>query len=571
MPEPETMPTTPPHFTSFNTSIEGYSLPERFTFPLCYEPDPLCQLAAQQLQEHLLIQAYWQHDFSSKKVSVQTNDLSVGGKMFGVLVVQNTIGELGFLSAFSGKLADKNVLPHFVPPVFDMLTNDGFFLAGTAPINQINQQIDQLESDEQYCKLQQQLRQTQLQADKEIEAYRQLMIEGRKNRKSQRLAIEPISSSTTKNEMLDSLAKQSIAEKNHFKRLKEEWDTRIATISKQLTEYKKIIETLKEQRKQLSNTLQQKLFAQYKFLNIKGEEKSLDEIFRATANPMPPAGAGECAAPKLLHYAFKNGLTPIAMAEFWWGASPKSEIRQHKKFYPACQSKCQPILAHMLEGIQLDDNPLLANPAEGKEIEIVYQDEAIVVVNKPAEFLSVPGVNIQDSVYYRLQQQFTDTEGPFVIHRLDMSTSGLLVFALTRRANKNLQKQFITRSVEKRYVALLEGELSHSEGDIQLPLRGDLDDRPRQLVCFEHGKAADTHWQLIEQKEGRSKVYLYPKTGRTHQLRVHCAHTLGLDMPIVGDDLYGTKAERLHLHAERLSFDHPYTKQRMTFTMSADF
>lgn len=565
------MPITPPHFTSFNTSIEEYSLPKRFTFPFCYEPNPLCQLAAQQLQEHLLTQVYWPHDFSSKKVSAQTNDLDVAGKMFGVLVVQNAIGKLGFLSAFSGKLADKNLLPRFVPPVFDMLTDDGFFLAGTAPINQINQQIDQLESDEPYCKLQQQLKQSQLQADKEIEAYRQLMIEGRKNRKSQRLAIEQISSATTKNEVLNALAKQSIAEKNHLKYLKHEWDTRSAAIKMHLDEYKKNIETLKEQRKQLSNTLQQKLFAQYKFLNIKGEEKSLDEIFRATANPTPPAGAGECAAPKLLHYAFKNGLTPIAMAEFWWGASPKSEIRQHKKFYPACQSKCQPILAHMLDGMQLDDNPLLANPAEGKEIEIVFQDDAIVVVNKPAEFLSVPGVNIQDSVFYRLQQQFTDVEGPFVIHRLDMSTSGLLVFALTRRANKSLQKQFITRGVEKRYVALLEGELSHSEGDIQLPLRGDLDDRPRQLVCFEHGKAADTHWQLIEQKEGRSKVYLYPKTGRTHQLRVHCAHTLGLGMPIVGDDLYGTKAQRLHLHAERLCFDHPYTKQRMTFTVNADF
>ncbi|WP_420911141.1 pseudouridine synthase [Vibrio aestuarianus] len=571
MPEPETMSITPSHFTRFNTSIEEYSLPERFTFPFCYEPHPLCRLAAQQLQEYLLTQAYWQHDFSSKKVSAQINHLSIGGKMFGVLVVQNTVGELGFLSAFSGKLADQNLLPHFVPPVFDMLTDDGFFLAGTTPINQINQQIARLENDEQYTKLQQQLIQTQQQADKEIEVHRLLMIEGRKNRKFQRLATEQILSATVRNEVLDSLAKQSVAEKNHLKYLKQEWGTRVTTIANQLTEHQKIIEVLKEQRKQLSNTLQQKLFAQYRFLNIKGEEKSLDAIFRPTANPTPPAGAGECAAPKLLHYAFKNGLTPIAMAEFWWGASPKSEIRQHKKFYPACQSKCQPILAHMLEGMQLDDNPLLANPAEGKEIEIIYQDEAIVVVNKPAEFLSVPGVSIQDSVYFRLQQQFTDAEGPFVIHRLDMSTSGLLVFALTRRANKSLQKQFITRGVEKRYVALLEGELSHSEGDIQLPLRGDLNDRPRQLVCFEHGKAADTRWQLIEQKEGRSKVYLYPKTGRTHQLRVHCAHTLGLNMPIVGDDLYGTKAERLHLHAERLSFEHPYTKQRMTFTVSADF
>lgn len=195
----------------------------------------------------------------------------------------------------------------------------------------------------------------------------------------------------------------------------------------------------------------------------------------------------------------------------------------------------------------------------------------MVVVNKPSGLLSVPGKTIKDSAYTRLQQRYPDVEGPFVIHRLDMATSGLLVFALTKRANKSLQKQFISRSVQKRYVAMLDGEVSQTSGQIDLPMRGDPDDRPRQLVCFEHGKPAETYWELIESRNGRSKLYLYPKTGRTHQLRVHCAHHLGLNLPMVGDGLYGQRADRLHLHAQRLEIEHPYSKQPMTFEAECEF
>ncbi|NAX00245.1 MULTISPECIES: RluA family pseudouridine synthase [unclassified Vibrio] len=565
------MPAPAPCFTAFKKPIEGYSLPERFTFPFCYEPHPLSELAASQLQQHLLNQQSWQHNFGLDNHGGLNQHPEAIGKMFGVLVVRKQSGELGYLSAFSGKLAEQNLLPHFVPPIFDMLTNDGFFLEGSVPINQINQQVEQLECDPQRALLQRQWATAHQQAQDELEAHRQLMIQGREQRKQQRILAEQSNDAQQLRETLDCLAKQSVAEKASLKQLKRKWDVNLNELQAQIDAFQEQIDALKEQRKNLSNTLQQRLFSHYRFLNQYGTEKSLGEIFRLTANPVPPAGSGECAAPKLLHYAFQHQMTPISLAEFWWGASPKSEIRQHKKFYPACQNKCQPILAHMLDGLKLDDNPLLHNPAQGKEIDIIYQDEAIVVVNKPAEFLSVPGVNIQDSVYTRLQQMFSSDEGLFVIHRLDMSTSGLLVFALTRRANKSLQKQFITRGVEKRYLALLAGELQQSHGDIRLPLRGDLDDRPRQLVCFEHGKPADTHWQLIECRDGFSKVYLYPKTGRTHQLRVHCAHVEGLNLPIVGDDLYGTKGARLHLHAESLSFDHPYTKQRMTFTVDAEF
>lgn len=242
-----------------------------------------------------------------------------------------------------------------------------------------------------------------------------------------------------------------------------------------------------------------------------------------------------------------------------------------KKFYPSCNSKCQPILGHMMQGLDVEPNPLEENWAEDKELEIIYQDDAMVVVNKPSGLLSVPGKTIKDSAYTRLQAMFPDVEGPFVIHRLDMATSGILVFALTKRANKSLQKQFMARGVQKRYMALLEGVLNAPEGEISLPMRGDPDDRPRQLVCFEHGKHAETYWQLIDVKDGRSKVYMYPKTGRTHQLRVHSAHHMGLNMPMVGDGLYGEKANRLHLHAEMLELDHPYSKERMVFKAECEF
>ncbi|MFV0576836.1 MAG: pseudouridine synthase [Vibrio sp.] len=553
-------------FTAFNANISEISLPKKFTFPFCYEPHPLSVLAAEQLQQHLTAQTDWQHDFAET------------GKMFGVLVVKNQQGEIGFISAFSGKVADSNHLPHFVPPVFDMLTEGSFFLEGTAPINAINQQIKQLESDPEIAALNQQIKECIQLSEIELEQHRLHMIEGRKSRKQQRLSAEETLSPIELKPFLADLAKQSVAEKTQQKQLKAHWAQQIEQTEKQLQLKVAEIDRLKQQRKELSSSLQTQLFSKYIFLNQAQEEKSLLNIFQATKNPIPPAGSGECAAPKLLHYAFQHQFTPICMAEFWWGESPKSEIRQHKKYYPACQNKCHPILTHMLDGICLDDNPLLKNHAEGKEIEIIYQDEAIIVINKPEEFLSVPGVNVKDSAFTRLQTLLADTpnvEGPFVLHRLDMSTSGLLVFALTKRANKSLQKQFITRGIEKRYVAVLDGKVEQQSGTITLPLRADLDDRPRQMVCFEHGKPAHTTWEWIENVKvngvDKSKVYLYPKTGRTHQLRVHCAHKNGLNMPILGDDLYGEVANRLHLHAQQLTFDHPYTKERMQFEVEPNF
>ena len=327
------------------------------------------------------------------------------------------------------------------------------------------------------------------------------------------------------------------------------------------------INAIKENRRVKSAELQQQLFENYAFLNQSGELKSLGKIF----NGNPPAGAGECAAPKLLHYAFQHELKPIAMAEFWWGQSPKSEVRKHQQFYPACTGKCEPILAHMLAGIELENNPFLVNSAEGKELEIVFEDDYLVVVNKPSEFLSVPGKQVVDSVYTRMKQQFPDATGPLVVHRLDMSTSGLLLIAKSSEIHKKLQSQFIKRQIKKRYVALLDGILNEDNGIINLPLRVDLDNRPNQIVCYEHGKNAETHWEVVSRINNRTLIYFYPITGRTHQLRVHAAHSLGLNAPIVGDDLYGNKANRLHLHAESITFQHPITKEKMTLSVPADF
>ena len=525
-----------------------------------------CVQAAKELQQHLATQNQWQHNFG---LNGETS--LVIGKMFGVLVVENARGELGYLAAFSGKLANRNLLPGFVPPVFDMLAEDSFFHQRQLEINLINQQLEKLESNPDIAKLNLALAAENEAEHQAVEAYRQEMIAGRKSRKQQRAAAEKKLSAADYNMLLAQLSRESVADKNRLKALKFYWQERVNLIRQQLTKLTDEISALKGKRKLLSASLQQELFQQYCFLNKDGKEKSLADIFRDTAYQTPPAGAGECAAPKLLHYCFKWQMKPVAMAEFWWGQSPKSEIRKHKNFYGACVGKCQPILGHMLQGIEMDENPLLSNPAVNKAVDILYQDDDMLVVNKPADLLSVPGKSITDSVYSRMKQLFPAATGPLIVHRLDMSTSGLMVIALNKKAHKNLQKQFIERSVKKRYQALLQGELPQESGTITLPLRTDYDDRPRQLVCREYGKPAETFWQVAERGHNSTKVYLYPKTGRTHQLRVHCAHPLGLNLPILGDDLYGDKGKRLHLHAQLLELAHPRTKEPMSFSVDAEF
>ncbi|WP_434931289.1 pseudouridine synthase [Shewanella sp. HL-SH5] len=562
-----------PCFILFNGSIAEHSLPESFTFPFYYQPHTLCIQAAEQLQQDLLDTNPWRHNFG---LDPENDRGMVIGKMFGVLIVKNQQDKLGFLAAFSGKLADQNILPPFVPPVFDMLTKDSFFSVENKQINDINQLIIQHETDPQLTRLVDLLADQQLHSENELAQLRSVIIESRKHRKDQReqadLALAQHNMTTEAFTSLSiELSRQSVQQKFKLAELKQHWAIKVDHTQQKVDTRQQQINQLKKQRKQLSNQLQKKLFNQYQFLNVLAESKDLNTIFHDAPNHLSPAGAGECAAPKLLQYAFQHQLTPIAMAEFWWGSSPKSEIKQHKNFYPACHSKCRPILAHMLKGMTVDPDPLLVNTAVNKHIEIVYQDKDLAIINKPAEMLSVAGKNVTDSVQTRMKQLFPQATGPLIVHRLDMSTSGLMVIALTKDANKALQQQFINRTVIKRYIALVDGKPKGQNGTINLPLRVDLNDRPKQLVCYEHGKQAETYWEVYKHKGARTLLHLYPKTGRTHQLRMHCAHHQGLGLPIVGDDLYGVQQNRLHLHAAFIGFNHPTTDAWIEFNTFADF
>ena len=552
------------HLHQFKSDISEIQLPEKFTFPFYYEPHLLAKIAAKEIQEYLENQNDFTHNFG---LDENKSDAAIG-KMFGVLVVKNKQNELGYLASFSGKLDDKSLPKQFVPPVFNMRTEGSFYIKGEVEIEEINTQLGFLQNDENYLSIKKTVKKLTQEIDKDLELQRKKMKLSKSNRKRKK------ATSTLDGLELEKLVKElkqeSYNDQFFYKELHEYYQSKIEKSNKELNSFEDKIETLKTKRREKSNYLQQTLFSKYAFLNQQKELKSLLDIFD---NPVikPPAGSGECAAPKLLHYAFANDLKPISMAEFWWGISPNSAIRKHKNFYPACQSRCKPILTHMLKGIEMEENLLLENLSEQKEIKIIYEDEFLIVVNKPAEFLSVPGKEIKDSVYSRIKEKYPTATGPLIVHRLDMSTSGILVLTKTKEANKILQSQFINRTVKKRYVALLDGILEENKGTIKLPLRVDLDDRPKQLVDFKYGKNAETNWEIINIENGKTRVYFYPITGRTHQLRVHAAHKNGLNTPILGDDLYGEKADRLHLHAQFIEFVHPTTNKKMSITVEADF
>lgn len=541
--------------------------PKCFTFPFHYTPHPLALAAAADLQQHLKTQTDWTHDFG------EGGQVNVGakGKMFGVLVVEKPTGELGYISAYSGKLADSNHLPGFVPPVFDILLAEGFYKKGEQEIRTVTAELEALEKSRELADAQENLARTQVQAKDEIAKEKADLKAAKQDRKRQREAGQETMTTEAFAALKEQLARESVGRHFALKDLVRAWDKRLETAAAELALITDEIDRLKTLRKTMSNDLQHRIFAKYRFLDADGNERDLTDIFKDTIFKVPPAGAGECAAPKLLQFAYLHGYKPVAMAEFWWGQSPRSEIRKHGHFYPACRGKCEPILGHMLGGLEVDPNPMLQNPAEGKELPVVFEDEHLLVVNKPHEFLSVPGRTIEDSVYLRIKKRYPDATGPLIVHRLDMSTSGLLLLSKTKEVHKLLQHQFFKRSVKKRYVALLEGEISGDEGIIDLPLRGDIEDRPRQIVCHEHGKTSRTRWQVVGRENGRTRVHLWPVTGRTHQLRVHCAHPHGLNAAIVGDDLYGQPAERLHLHAESISFVHPHTKEQVVFAEAATF
>ena len=433
-----------------NTTVER---PQRFTYPFCYEPHPLCREAAAEVQQYIAAHEEIRSDADR-------------GKMFGVLVVESS-DRLAFLAAYSGLLAGRNDWDYFVPPVYDAQQPDG-----------------------------------------------------------------------------------------HFKTTEREIS--LATHLSPLTS------------KQMSQELQLWLFHQYQLLNAHGETKDLVDIWQSYYSrpkllqkfPLPPGGTGDCCAPKLLQYAYQHGLKPVCMAEFWWGAPTKEELRQHLNYYPACRGKCKPILTWMLQGLDVDPDPETLG-LQHLEIPTVYEDNDLLVIDKPSGILSVPG-RIEDySVETVMRERYPDS---IVAHRLDMGTSGLLIVAKNGEAYRILQQQFIHHEVKKKYLALLE-QPGQGTGVISLPLRPDPMNRPRQVVDMLHGKRAVTRYEYISDR----LVALWPETGRTHQLRIHCAHPDGLANPIVGDELYGTRDKRLCLHAAEIWFRHPVTGSEMHFETTPNF
>ena len=534
--------------------------PERFTYPFCYQPHPLCVMAAQEVRAYLQTQPQWATELKA-------------GTMFGVLVVarrnnclppratgvfrgtaecgsgptkvsespfamegKEAGGGLSFLAAFSGTLEGKTCHPYFVPPVFDLMEPGCHFQQEQEVISSINAKIASLQAQIKESPLREQMK-------REIEAYRTKMQEEKKERHRLRSELSAEELFAREPELI----RQSQFQKAQLKRLQQEWKQRIDADEASLHEIQHQINLLQQERHDRSIALQQWLFHQFSFLNANGQSKNLTELFEST----PPSGAGECCAPRLLQAAYKEGLQPLCMAEFWVGDSPRDELRQEGHFYPACNSRCKPILGHMLQGLQVEDNPLLSQ--QPRTLEVIHQDSQIAIIVKPHGMLSVPGKDHLPSVQSIVREMFPQATGPMIVHRLDMDTGGLMVIALTDETYHKLQEDFRRHKVQKTYRALLEKEMPiGQQGEIRLPLRPDIMDRPRQMVDYQHGRSAITYYKVIDNIGGHALVELHPQTGRTHQLRVHCAHPDGLNNPIVGDRLYGTPAAHLYLQAYQL-------------------
>ena len=554
----------------FKQDISTIPLPEKFTFPFQYKPHQLSVLAAEEVKEHLQSKSQWAEEIQA-------------GKMFGVLVVELEETEkreeleqseereephkrtIAFLAAFSGNIAQSNQDDYFVPPVYDLLDPNGRFKIEERQLTEINQQIAILEEEPDYCeqlKTQELLRKESIE---QIDLTKQQVAQGKQQRKS----LRTDTLTETAKMLLD---KESQFQKAELKRTKDYWKQTLEDQQQKLNAYQLPINELKQKRRSHSAKLQQFIFDQFHFFNYLGEKQGLAELFMDTVHKTPPAGAGECALPKLLQYAYTHHMKPLAMAEFWQGNSPKKEIRLHNHYYPSCQGKCAPILKHMLIGLEIEKNPLLTNRFEETALPILYEDKWMLVVNKPAGMLSVPGKQAQVSVYDWAHKRFPEATGPLVVHRLDMATSGLLILAKDMETYKALQRQFTERTVQKRYLAILNGTPSNSKpkGEIKLPLTLNLLDRPRQIVDYQIGKSAHTTYELLQTDKRHTHIAFYPHTGRTHQLRVHAAHQDGLGTPILGDELYGTPAKRLHLHAESITFTHPYTHETITVSQAPD-
>jgi tRNA pseudouridine32 synthase/23S rRNA pseudouridine746 synthase len=548
-------------FHLLTTTVEP---PDVLNNPFGYEPHPLTLMAADAVRNHLKTLPQWADVINPSAGTLCPPDAS--GKMFGVLVCTDTEGRVGFIAAYSGQIDGRADWPWFVPAVFDYLQPDGYFKQEEARITAINRRVEALEHDKRYVQLSAELQRVCQQSEAEIADYQALMREAKRRRDERRGETDEAE-----------LIRESQFQKAELRRLKRRWAMAKEELQHDLQPLLADIEALKQERKQRSDALQCWLFDRFVMLNGQGEGRTLTELFSTTPQRVPPSGAGECCAPKLFQYAFLHHLKPLCIGEFWQGCSPKMEIRHHNQFYPACRGKCKPILEWMLSATPTRQTEVHAETPDSIDLMIVYEDDCLLVVNKPSGLLSVPGLNGQPSVESLLHRDHAEV---FMVHRLDQDTSGLMVVALTSECYHHLQRQFLERTVFKQYVALLDGKLTtqggaydnNGSGTIRLPLRPDPLDRPRQVVDREHGKAAVTDYCVIAIEDSGTRVLLTPHTGRTHQLRVHCAHTEGLGLPIKGDNLYGHPVgSRLCLHATTLAFTHPKTGRRLQFESPAPF
>lgn len=554
--------------------LSGIDFPERMNNPLDYQPHPLCIAVCKELQTYLSEREDWREEIDK-------------GKMFGVLIVENAqpasgAPKIGYLAAYSGQIGGRSDWDDFVPAVFDYLQPDGYFKTHEAEISGINQSIRKLEANTHMKEAKGLILQLQEERKHTIAAYQEKL----KKAKAKRDARREAGSLNPEEEA--EMVKESQFMKAELRRLKKSLSEK-TSLETEYEAYQADILSLKQLRKTLSDALQQWLFSQFRMQNHEGESKDLLEIFRdaalrdypqatiatsriAALKMVPPAGSGECCEPKLLQYAYSLGYKPLQMAMFWWGESPKEEIRHHLHFYPACNGKCKPILQWMLPASTFE--PAAVDLSLYNKVETLYEDREIAVIHKPEGLLSVPGKDAtQPSVYALMRSKYPEATGPLIVHRLDMSTSGVMMIAKTEFAYHRLQKAFLNHQIQKKYVAIISGKVIPEKGIISLPLMPDYLDRPRQIVDHEQGKEAITEYEVLEPvDDSHLRIALYPKTGRTHQLRVHCAHQEGLKAPILGDPLYGNeKAARLHLHAEEITFEHPLTGKKMTITRKADF
>ena len=573
----------------------GIDIPERMNNPLDYEPHPLCIAACKELQAYLAERKDWREEIDK-------------GKMFGVLIVEKNDKEIGYLAVYSGQIGGRSDWKGFVPAVFDYLQPDGYFKTHEAKITELNQRIAHLINNPEIKETERILNKLHKVQEHKLNLHKMQITEAKAKRDARRqeASLHPDTKGLTPEEE-QAMIKESQFLKAELRRFKKLISQK-TPLEEMYDNYQKGLQEIKQLRKSDSDELQKWLFSQFKMLNDKGESKDLLEIFKEFNQMVPPAGSGECCEPKLLQYAFEHGLKPIQMAMFWWGESPKEEIRHHLHFYPACNGKCKPILHWMLPADVFEQAS--ADAYIYNKVEILYEDQELAVIHKPEGMLSVPGKDAQQpSIYSWARKQFPEATGPLIVHRLDMATSGLMVIAKTEFAYHRLQEQFTSHQVQKRYVAIVcckDKDMAQRIKDatkmISLPLMPDYLDRPRQIVNHEQGKEAITEYEVLGSEERRVKseefnstanhevpssnlkvqssnlkvqcirLALYPKTGRTHQLRVHCAHREGLDAPILGDPLYGNvKADRLYLHAEAITFKHPLTGKEIHIERKADF